>query len=224
MPTANLSGIGCCTGKLPVEFRILKCDFASGVTVFAEDKVVGKKPNQYSTKIKVTDKSGSVLKAGKDYEKTIEYYAYDPVTGMKGNRLDKTSFPGEGDVICVEVTGKGNYSNEKAIGYYRILKAGNDISKAKVKIEDQTIVGNGKAVTIPEKDMYFSVTLGNQTLHLATDETEDGFMIVPGSYVNNTKKGTAKVTLRGTGSFGGTKTVSFKIVPKLMPAKFVSGE
>lgn len=194
------------------------------MTVFAEDKVEGKKANQYSTKITVTDKSGSVLKANKDYEKTIAYYAYDPATATKGNRLDKMSFPKAGEVICVEVTGKGNYSNEKAVGYYRILPAGNDISKAKVKIADQIFAGKGKAVTIPEKDMYFSVTLGNQTLHLVTNGTEDGFMIVPGSYVNNTKKGTAKVTLRGTGSFGGTKTVSFKIVPKLMPAKLVSVE
>ncbi len=194
------------------------------MTVFAEDKVEGKKANQYSTKITVTDKSGSVLRANKDYEKTIAYYAYDPATATKGNRLDKMSFPKAGEVICVEVTGKGNYSNEKAVGYYRILPAGNDISKAKVKIADQIFAGKGKAVTIPEKDMYFSVTLGNQTLHLVTDEVEDGFMIVSGSYVNNTKKGTAKVTLRGTGSFGGTKTVSFKIVPKPMPAKLVPVE
>ena len=48
-------------------------------------------------------------------------------------------------------------------------------------------------------------------LSLGTD-----FKVVPGSYVNNTKTGTAKVTLCGMGDYGGTKTVSFKIVKRKM--------
>ena len=35
--------------------------------------------------------------------------------------------------------------------------------------------------------------------------------VVPGTYVKNVKKGTAKVTVRGKGLYGGTKTVNFKI-------------
>ena len=35
--------------------------------------------------------------------------------------------------------------------------------------------------------------------------------VVPGSYVKNVNKGTAKVTFRGINDFGGTKTVSFQI-------------
>ena len=34
------------------------------------------------------------------------------------------------------------------------------------------------------------------------------------SYTNNTKTGTAKVTIQGIGSYGGTKTLSFKIIAK----------
>ena len=37
------------------------------------------------------------------------------------------------------------------------------------------------------------------------------FEIVEGSYRNNLKKGTASVTLRGLGEYGGTKTIKFKI-------------
>lgn len=34
---------------------------------------------------------------------------------------------------------------------------------------------------------------------------------MPGSYIHNRDRGTAKVTFRGINDFGGTKTVSFKI-------------
>ncbi len=34
------------------------------------------------------------------------------------------------------------------------------------------------------------------------------------SYSNNIKRGTAKVVLKGKGSYAGTKTLSFKIVQK----------
>ena len=40
----------------------------------------------------------------------------------------------------------------------------------------------------------------------------NGFVIV--GYSNNVNKGTAKVTIRGTGNYGGFKTQSFKIKAK----------
>ena len=45
------------------------------------------------------------------------------------------------------------------------------------------------------------------------------FEIVEGSYVSNINKGTAKVTLRGKGTYGGTKTVTFKIVARQLQKK-----
>jgi hypothetical protein len=39
----------------------------------------------------------------------------------------------------------------------------------------------------------------------------EDFEVVPGSYVKNINKGTAKVAFRGINGYGGTKTVSFKI-------------
>lgn len=37
------------------------------------------------------------------------------------------------------------------------------------------------------------------------------YEIVPGSYKNNVKKGTASVTIRGVDNYGGTRTVRFTI-------------
>lgn len=43
---------------------------------------------------------------------------------------------------------------------------------------------------------------------------QDQYEIVPNSYKNNVKKGTASVTIRGVNNYGGTKTVKFNIRAK----------
>ena len=77
------------------------------------------------------------------------------------------------------------------------------INKAKVKIEPQTYTG----AEIRPKKSQMEVTIGKQKLG------EKDYEII--GYQNNTKKGTAKVTLKGVGNYGGTKTVTFKIKSKL---------
>ena len=58
---------------------------------------------------------------------------------------------------------------------------------------------------------------GNTAAKLA--ETSE-LSLIPGtdfeiaSYSNNTKRGTAKVVLKGRGSYAGTKTLSFRIVQR----------
>ena len=78
-----------------------------------------------------------------------------------------------------------------------------NISKLTFKITNQEYTGS--PVTIDEGDIT-SIKLGKkvQELVFGTD-----YEIV--SYSNNINKGTAKVTFRGIGEFGGVKTVSFKI-------------
>ena len=85
-------------------------------------------------------------------------------------------------------------------GEYRVVSQ--DISKAKVTIPVQTYTGDE---IILQKDKI-KVTIGKEELK-PTDYEITG-------YQNNTKKGTAKVTLKGVGNYGGTKTVSFKINSK----------
>ena len=52
------------------------------------------------------------------------------------------------------------------------------------------------------------ITLDGQTL------TADDFEIV--GYENNTNRGKAKVTIKGVGDYGGTRTVKFTIKSKLL--------
>ena len=79
-----------------------------------------------------------------------------------------------------------------------------NIAKAKVSVVAQTYTG--KAIE-PTKDES-TVKIGNVTL----EKTD--YEIV--GYSNNVKKGTAKVTIRGIGNYGGEKTVTFKINSKSM--------
>ena len=88
------------------------------------------------------------------------------------------------------------------------------ISSAKVKVNGTYYYDNGKEVR-PSIDKL-EVTLGSGknkvTLENGTDFTIAG-------YGNNEKTGNATITIRGTGKYGGTKIVKFKILPKWMQRK-----
>lgn len=76
----------------------------------------------------------------------------------------------------------------------------NDISEAQTaKIKNQTYTGKAIKPSVTVKD-------GDKKLVNGTDYTL--------SYKNNTKPGTATVTITGKGKYTGTKTVTFNIVPK----------
>ncbi|HAE15202.1 MAG TPA: hypothetical protein DCG51_01515, partial [Erysipelotrichaceae bacterium] len=142
---------------------------------------------------------------GTDYEKTISY------TTVDGKDLPAVVDPGT--VVLVTVTGKGNYT-ESVSSTYRILETGKDISKAVFKIANQEYTGDAIEIT----DMsQFTETIGSKNAYITVNKQKEylvlgeDFEVVPGSYIKNINKGTAKVTFRGINEYGGTKTVSFKI-------------
>ena len=87
-------------------------------------------------------------------------------------------------------------------GEYRITQA--DISSASVSVPKQTYTG--QPVTLEKSRL--TVKVKGRQLDVSQYE------IVPGSYKNNVKKGTASVTIRGVDNYGGTKTVKFTIRAK----------
>ena len=86
-----------------------------------------------------------------------------------------------------------------------------NISAARLrsKIADQEYTGNAIKLSYAEltNKLYISGSGTSKNLVPGTD-----FVIA--SYSSNIKKGTAKVTIRGTGTYAGTKTLSFKIVQR----------
>ncbi len=95
----------------------------------------------------------------------------------------------------VNVRGKGIYKALASIANFTIITK--DIGFANiVAIADQNYTGNPVTPSI-------TVTDGTNILREGTDYTV--------TYKNNTKVGTATVTLQGTGNYSGTKSVEFNI-------------
>lgn len=200
--TMNIKGKGNFTGTVARGFNVEVQDIAQ-TSVEPADKVFQNKANIYKTKIRVLDTNGKQLAAGKDYNKVV-IYAYANATKLL-NGVEKkadeevmsTDIIPAGTTIKVTVTAAGANYRGTAIGEYKIVQS--DIAKAKVTIPRQTYTG--KPIELKESDL----TVLMKGVVVPASE----YKIV--SYSNNVNKGTAKLTIRGQGNFGGTKTVSFKI-------------
>lgn len=96
----------------------------------------------------------------------------------------------------VTVIGKGNYAGSKKLTY-KILPA--ELSTTKISIPGKQAY-TGKAVTVTPE-----VTFGGTVLQEKQDYTV--------SYKNNSKAGTATMTLTGKGNFKGKVTKTFEITP-----------
>lgn len=196
--SVTVKGKGSFKGKTTKQFAITRQDIGN-LQVVAADKVYKNKANSYRTSVKVIDVNGKALVAGKDYDKEMLYTYADG--SKQGEQVLPTDLIPRGTNLRVEVrvTNPKNYVGA-AYGVYRIVQA--DISKAKVKVDDQEYTGRKRK---PGKDQIH-VTLNGAPLG------NSDYEIV--GYENNVNQGTAKVTIKGSGNYGGTKTVSFKIRKK----------
>lgn len=102
----------------------------------------------------------------------------------------------------IKVTGTGNYTGTLTQTF--TITAAN-LSKGSISsIANQTYTGKALKPAVTVK--YASAALKNGTDYSVT-------------YTSNTKVGTAKVTVKGTGNYKGTLTKTFKIVEPVTPAK-----
>ena len=214
--SVTVKGKGNYTGSYTINFTVEKGDLNSTYIANADKQFTGK-ANAISP-ITIYDADGKKLSAGKDYKKDIRYvYANDvlvtdsktnkAVVRYKGDEVLKTDIVYPRTTIKVIVVGTGNYEGSKSYTYcvdYATL------AKAKITVRTQYYTGRGPVV-IDKDDI--SVVFNGIVL------PSEAFEIM--SYSNNTKAGTGKVTIRGTGHvaslpFGlsGEKTLSFKIVNK----------
>ena len=210
--TVTVKGKGNYEGTVSKNFTIITAN-SSGLKMTAKDKVESTKPAAMSTEITLTDRNGSKLKAGSDYDKNVVYtYAEttdvldtltnETVTRYAGDAVENTDIVPVLSKIRATVTLKGNYHGTVS-KTFRIIKG--DISKATITIPVQYYTGS--PVTIDPSEI--KVVLNNEKLNHITD-----FRIV--SYTNNTNKGTATVTIEGNWEYGGSKTVKFTIAQKSM--------
>ena len=237
----TIKGKGNYNESTTLDFTVVQKDvevYKDAVVVKAADLVV-KANKKYGWKqtFKVYDEDGKALsKKEADLANAVytiqsfpegvtevEGFETGSVLNLNGAAEKTLTLPVGTEIqIKVELTGD-NYQGE-VVGTYRILESGHDISKAKIQLNPQDYTG--KPILI-EKDSQFNmdktfVKNGNVILELHMEKYVDkdgaeqlpNMEVVPGSYVKNVNKGTAKVTLRGINGFGGEKTVTFKIVQR----------
>ena len=200
--TITIKGKGKFTGTITKKFNIVANDMDT-VLLMPEDIVAkpGKNAAYYMAKINVVDIDGKKLAAKKDYDDKRIEYKYT-INGEEKS-FDKNSVIGdlpEGTILSVTIHGINGYKDAVKTAEYRVVK--NTLKSAKVTIPTQTYTGN-------EVTLDSAIAEGKVTVTVSGKPAT--FEIVEGSYLNNVKKGTAKVTIHGTGDFGGYKTVSFKI-------------
>lgn len=210
VPTVTISGKGKFKGTLmPESFVIHKQDLKK-MNITSADKTFQNKKNIYKTSVTITDLDGKKLGPGKDYNKNLEY-TYSNETKLVDGTVRKAGEAVKAtDIIpantWITVTAKasenGTYIGEIS-DEYRIVPV--DIKGAKVKIDNKQYTG--QEIILEKSEI--KVTIKGYTLK------PEEFEVIEGSYKNNLKKGTASVTIKGTGNnYGGTKTVNFKIISK----------
>lgn len=216
-------------GTVTREYSVSKNTLAD-MTVTAKDVMYNKNPGKAFATPVVKDPEGKTLKAGTDYSKKYTY-TYANATTVENNKttvaraagatVDAKDIVPAGTLIKVTVTEaqNGNYVGEN-FAVYRVMAG--DIAKASIKIADKTYTGY--AVTLMAEDFkqiklngvtYKVMEINGNQIKLSgtgSKAIEGGLEIV--SYTNNVNKGTARITLKGTGNFGGTVTKTFSIKAK----------
>ena len=191
-------------GSLAGSFSITSQDI-SKLRISIPDVPYQNAANIYVSKPVIYDLDGRKLAAGKDYSAKVVYtYAVDCYVMQGKNEVfregctpvnEKDILP-VGTMIKATVSGAGNYVGQIE-GIYRIVKG--TIAKAKVTVTPQEYTGK----EIQPGKSQITVVVGNTTL-APTD-----YEIV--GYSKNISTGTATITLRGAGDYGGTVTAKFKI-------------
>ncbi|MDE5937844.1 MAG: chitobiase/beta-hexosaminidase C-terminal domain-containing protein [Lachnospiraceae bacterium] len=208
-PTFTVKGKGNFSGSVSLTFDILPQDIGK-LTATADD-VVAAAPNtkkgetvgktgkgKYKSTPKITDINGKALTAGTDFLRT---YTFTDENGVVLGPKDQVP---AGSLLTVTLHGTNNYTGEKKVSY-RVLAAKMSLKGASISLKKGiTKTYDLEPVVLKKEDLV--VKLNGKEL------TADNYTIV--SYMNNRKKGTAKVTIQGVGEYGGQKTVNFKINPR----------
>ena len=195
IPTIVVKGKGNYTGTLKEYFSILpkELDETLGITVSAKDVLFNAKTAK--------SKDGIVTSIiVKDGSKTLKNKTDYKVLGYLNSKEcgEKTDI--EPPTVVIE--GLGNYTGMMEIPY-RIYQASVSVL-AISKISSQPYTGK----EIEPKPIITVKISKTDTITLT--ENVDYTL----SWSNNVKIGKGKITITGIGNYGGTKTVTFTIVPK----------
>ena len=203
--TLTIKGKGNFAGSVTKGFSIQAQTDGTVIDVQAADVVYKEKKGNWQTKVALLDADGKKLVAGKDYDKNLSYVVVSVPAGSSiriGQVSGASTVLPVGTVVKVSAKGIDNYDGAVFTGSYRVTPA--SISGVTFKIADQDYTG---APIYPTKSQ---IQITKAPKGMSTSDVT--YEIV--SYGVNTSKGNGTVVVRGTGNFGGYKTIKFKIGPR----------
>ncbi|MCR5590476.1 MAG: InlB B-repeat-containing protein [Lachnospiraceae bacterium] len=204
-PKAVITFKGSIKGKAERFFNVTKKSMGK-TRLDANDRQGSNRANSWSPSFTVFDTNGKKLMAGSDYEKDpsviyeTDTLLADGTLRKRGTQVQKNDIQKPGTVLRLTVKGTGNYEGSVST-LYRVY--GYDISKAKVTVDPQKHTGRPVCPGKAAMTVILKIDGRNQ-------EIGAGDFYIAG-YENNIAKGTGKVTIKGIGRCGGTKTVTFAI-------------
>lgn len=205
VPTVKITGRGNFAGtNASCQFLIGPAMLQSVATATANDIKYVNKNNNYKSNIKVVDENGKALILNRDYK--ITGYSVNGNTVEDGYKLAQEGFTTA--KVTATITGMGNYAEDTINCSYNVYAT--DISQYTFAVKEAKEY-TGKAVTIEKNDI--TITYKGKAVENA-DEILNNITIDKASYQKNINAGTASVTIKGEGKYGGTKKVTFKIVGK----------
>ena len=201
-PCLYITGKGSFTGNTkasPVKFTIMQAPL-SAQTIVVDNVPYKNRNGNYVPAITITDSTtGKKLAKNTDYSGSFTYEIWDAAAGdyvlFTGKKVETSA---DNIRMRVTVSAKGSYSGEASVEYEICPKS---IASVKVeKIPNQEYTGQAITPKLTITDNGADLTEG---IHYTVE------------YTNNIKKGTATVTIRGKGQYGGSKTVKFKITSRI---------
>lgn len=208
-PTIVIKGRGNYKGTINETDWTIEPRDISDVCIDVPDKVFSNKKNGWKSAPVLTDDSGKILKAGTDYSKDV-VYEYLNETELEngevrfaGDNVEASDVLPIGTIVKVTIMAlDANYEGEISDTYEIAEK---NFSGCKISVANKEYTG--QEVILFKEDI--TVKDGNDLLEYGTD-----YEVI--RYSDNIKKGTAYVTIKGNGAYGGLKTVKFKIIAKKM--------
>ena len=196
----TFKGKGRYKGTVTRNYEIVECNIA-GLDISVSDKLMKKGAGYRDPDITVTD-GGRKLKKNKDYK--IE--SYESVSDNEVSGVPDDGKPGR---IRVTIKGMGNYFGTATADYMYYDQA-HDLSKATTLHGITPRVCTGHEIMLTDKELDELLIVGRKGADPGT-YLGYGYDFYIESYKNNIKVGTATVTFRGKGEYGGSKTLKFKI-------------
>lgn len=197
MMTCKISGKGNYKGYENItDVKVISADISRG-TMIVSDKKYSSKTTAWKSAVTIKDVNGKKLVAGTDYDRKLIYRYAGMEEGIP---------PQANTIVYVTAVGIHNYEGSSITGSYRIYDT--SISNLIITIDTQEYTGREIELSADDIHVY-----ANKKDAKEGKEIESPCYEIL-QYREHIKVGTAKVTLRGIGDYGGTRTCSFKISKK----------